>query len=380
MVILGDRRTAAQAVTPEATLVTGQLRARLKQQTDERKSTVAVKTPSANVEVGVGESKVDVDPQKATRLAVYRGAGNITAQRKKIDVAEGFGSKAEEGKAPTPPRPLPTSPSWVDPESLVMVDGSGKGALALGFTAAASETPATFHAQIARDDDFDDLLLDARMGPEAREVRANDLVPGLYRVRVSAVDGDEFEGAFSSVVTIVVASVRWQRHGHATVIDVEPKGLFCSVDSAAYDPVHAALSVESARAHQIRCAVSVAGIGAKVFDVPKDELAPGAPPAAPPTAPRDRVGVELYAALGAQMAGAQMAATGPRGGFGASVAFPTKAASLGVGPPGLLRAHATDDVTLSGVDGSLSARHGASRWASPSRCASDGAAPASCRS
>lgn len=55
------------------------------------------------------------DPKSATRLAVYEGKSALSASGAKVDVQEGFGSKAELGKAPTPPKPLPRAPTWSTP-------------------------------------------------------------------------------------------------------------------------------------------------------------------------------------------------------------------------------------------------------------------------
>ena len=60
--------------------------------------------------LGAGESQVSVDAARSTRLAVYRGAGKLTAKKQTIGVPQGFGSKAEKDSAPTPPRPPQFTP------------------------------------------------------------------------------------------------------------------------------------------------------------------------------------------------------------------------------------------------------------------------------
>src|SRR5262249_22944231 len=121
VIILGDVRAAAsKPAETQTTLVTGDLRAWM---SGARQGSIAnVKTNAANVRVLGGESKVSDDAQKTTRLAVHSGSSTIEAQRRVVEVSRGFGSKAELGKPPTPPRPLPGAPTWTALPVPVTVD------------------------------------------------------------------------------------------------------------------------------------------------------------------------------------------------------------------------------------------------------------------
>ena len=63
------------------------------------------------------------------------------------------------------------------------------------LTGPAELAPATqFHIQIARDAQFNDLLLDTRVPARTLQVDMRQLVPGDYALRVSGIDADDFEG------------------------------------------------------------------------------------------------------------------------------------------------------------------------------------------
>jgi hypothetical protein len=207
IVMLGGSRAAKESPV-ETTLVTGALRARLGELVagaPPRRPTV-VKTDAAEVALGTGEVKVDVDDKKDTRLAVYRGRSTARTRRKAVEVPEGFGSRTEVGKDPGAPQPLPPAPVWTTapPVTLAVAD-VGAFTATYGQSEGAAPVAAAWHVQIARDEGFNDLAVDVKVPVTSHDLQAKALVPGVYRVRVSAIDADAFEGPFGVSTTTSVA-------------------------------------------------------------------------------------------------------------------------------------------------------------------------------
>ncbi len=238
VVILGDaqsraERLGARSSATETTLVTGSLRARLSELAGGSADKPRVATDSGSVEMKSGEAQVSVDEKKTTRLAVYDGASKLTAQRRSVDVKSGFGSKAETGRPPTPPKPLPDAPVWSTPvPGLALAEGEADLALAFGPPASpAGPAAAQWHIQLSRDADFDDLLVDTRVPFATRAIEAKGASVGKYYARASAIDDDQFEGKWSSVASVVVASLAsTPLPGRKTRVEVTPSSVTCALD------------------------------------------------------------------------------------------------------------------------------------------------------
>lgn len=253
VVILGDTQArAARLAATEATLVTGSLRARLAELAG-KGGTPRVTTDSGDVALKAGEAQVSVDEKKTTRLAVYAGESRLTAQKKSVDVADGFGSKAEKGRAPTPPKPLPDAPSWSAPSPGLTLTESEVD-LAFAFAPAAAPTgpaAAEWHLQLARDADFDDLVVDARVPASIRTIEAKGARAGRYFARASAIDDDRFEGKWSTVASAVVASLEGTPlPGGRTRMTVTPAGVACGIDGAERQ---AAFEIDRRTARVVTC-------------------------------------------------------------------------------------------------------------------------------
>ena len=200
IVMLGRGGMHTVTDAPETTLVTGALRARLDELAGGApRKTPVVKTEAAELALGTGEVKVDVDDRKSTRLAVYRGRSAARARHKTVEVAEGFGSRTDPGNEPGAPQPLPPAPQWTTPPpAQLAVKDLGTFTAKYGQAAGATPVAAAWHVQIARDETFNDLMVDVQVPETTRDLQATALVPGVYHVRVSAVDGDAFEGPFGA--------------------------------------------------------------------------------------------------------------------------------------------------------------------------------------
>lgn len=253
VVILGDAKGAARV--GETTLVSGSLRARLGELDGTKKNEQTIATPGAKVKLGVGEAQVHVDAKQTSRLAVYKGNGaSISAQNKTVAVPENFGSKAEKGKAPTPPRPLPGAAQWLTPPP-GLVFGRTAGADFFGDFGPASTGPAiaTWHVQLSKDPDFQDVIVDARLGTATHRLEARAVPAGDYYARVSGIDDDLFEGPFSAVGITHVVPFEVVTRGRDVVLPAAP-GVLCSVDGGAMAQRAAPLALDGSRAHRVRCA------------------------------------------------------------------------------------------------------------------------------
>lgn len=266
VVILGDMRAnAARTQTAgDTTLVTGSLRSKLGQLAGGRPPTIA--TEGAHVTLGKGSAQVSVDEKKSTRVAVYDGQATLSAQKKDVVVPTNFGSKAELGKVPTTPKPLPGAPSWKTPLPTIVLTASPvtevKGAYQRGTT---GDAPAQYHVQIARDAAFLDIVTDASVPESITELDAKNLGAGDYHVRVSAVDADRFEGPFGPTVDLHVvslatpASAAWSQD---VGVGGALAGLTCSIDGAPMAPISGDVRLDRFRAHELKCAKGADATGA----------------------------------------------------------------------------------------------------------------------
>jgi phage tail protein X len=269
VVILGRSAQRLDAgASSETRLERGTLRARLAALSGAAPAaaprTVTVQTPAATAQVGAGTSLLDVDARRTTRLSVHQGASSLRAAGRTVQVNEGFGSRADRGRAPRPPQPLPGAPSWTAALApLVLVDGDARATVRGTYARAATgPAPVVWHVQLARDTSFNDLLVDARVPAAVTNLDAQ-LGPGVYFARVSAVDADGFEGRPGPVATMRVSSVQLDVGGPGRRASVRvSEGTICSMDGSALAPIRAPIELRPLARHTLRCAADEAGTGA----------------------------------------------------------------------------------------------------------------------
>ncbi len=276
VIILGDVQGAARRQAADATLVSGNLQARLGELSGKRPLTVDTQG-GARVTMAKGSALVGVDAAKTTRVAVHAGSATLSASQRAVAVPSGFGSKAEEGKPPTPPRPLPAPPAWQTPPHEVLFTGPddlaevtatfGEGRAREGVAAPV----AAYRVQLARDAKLDDLVTDVIVPKTSTTIDARRLPPGAYYVRVAALDDDKFEGPPGPVAMFVVvkATVTAASLGRAD-LGVSPGDLVtCTADGAAR-----LADVDATLPHTLSCGLDPrrAGTYARGIDVP---TAPG---------------------------------------------------------------------------------------------------------
>jgi hypothetical protein len=261
VVILGSTggRVERRGSAADTTLLRGTLRAHLAELAGGKpRSDVAVRTPAAQVAIGAGEAQVHVDQKRSTRLAVYRGRSGLSAAGKQVEVNAGYGSRADQGKAPTPPAPLPPPPEWVSaPPQLLLMTGAAADLFAQygpGPSLGMKNGPAGYRVQLARDAHFNDLLVDQRVDGAVTALSARNLGEGTYFAQVSAIDADKFEGPVSTVAKITVARVTVvpAENGKRAALSI-PGELACGLDGAPLVPA-TRLPLSPGREHVLRCA------------------------------------------------------------------------------------------------------------------------------
>lgn len=256
---------------------------------------VRLATPGASLrtESGAGELRVSVDEAKTTRLAVYRGRSQLSAKGRSVDVDAGFGSKAELGKAPTPPRPLPDLPAIVEgPTSLLLTLGEPLPLrLRYGAGPRREPPPVRWHRQLGRDAKMNEVMVDETVGAEQTTLSSEPLAAGVYYVRISGIDADQFEGT-ARAFELRVAAVQ---HIAATAdkpaqVTVPPE-LFCGLDDEPLRKHAAPLAVPPERPRTLRCAVREGAAADQIAALPLPYTEPPKP--APKTAPPRPVHLSL---------------------------------------------------------------------------------------
>ncbi len=265
VIILGSTNSSANVSHAQpTTLVTGTLRSHLAALAG--KGGEPIDTAAATVTLGGGEAQVSVDDRKATRLAVYQGKSTLSAQHQKVAVKEGFGSKAERGRVPTPPKPLPPAPQWASPTFAPQLVLGKAAELSAAYHAGTGSGPAaaTWHIQVARDVGFRKIVVDTKVPVSVTNVEAKNLGGEVYYLRVSAIDSDAFEGPYSAVLTaaLFTADASAPDRNHQRSISFAPAGLSCSIDKNAAAPVTAPVLVSSTQPHTIQCALSTPQLSA----------------------------------------------------------------------------------------------------------------------
>lgn len=285
VVIFGDDAAASgrhrrAAGSQEATLLRGTLRANLAELVGPGpappRKPITLTTPAARVELPVhgSEVHVDVDPQSTTRLSVLRGRSQLAAAGQRVQVPAGFGSRANKGSPPTPPRPLPGAPQWTAPLSAVLLSRGGPQSVVLGYRPSGGPPAALWHRQLARDASFNDLIEDSRVPAAELTWTLRELPAGELFVRISAIDEDRFEGPAAPVLKTRVAPVLVSPGGVGELTAVQlPPDLLCGLDG---EPLHPGgrVKLAAARAHTVRCAATTAPEQAAELLIPAADSGP----------------------------------------------------------------------------------------------------------
>lgn len=295
IIILGGTSTRSRTRPEDTTLVTGSLRAHLGALAGKPRP-LALQTPSAQVALEPGEAQVAVDAEQTTRLSVHRGRARLSARSRSVDVPEQHGSKAPRGKPPTPPRPLPAAPIWTTPPPTYVLQQEPAPVIAVyaaGTGLPGAPPPAGWHVQVARDERFNDLVVDTRAPLEVTRLELR-VPPGRYHTRVTAIDDDQFEGGPGQAAPVTIAGVETvpAGPGQRAQLVVSP-GSFCALGEGPLTEVRGPIALSPGRAHTLRCAADASGAGATTLEIPR--AVAGAPLAVARQEPLQRVGDDAVA-------------------------------------------------------------------------------------
>ncbi|MDX1252385.1 MAG: FecR domain-containing protein [Gammaproteobacteria bacterium] len=163
-------------------------------------------TPAIAIGVRGTDFRVSADEHiKTSRSEVLEGAVAAEAAGARLAVPAGFGTLAEAGKPPIPPKALLKAPDLSGTATLLQ-------RLPLRFKWTALEGAAAYRAQVFADPDFQNLLLDGAF--KNNEAKWADLPDGHYFLRVRATDEQGLEGLNA---------------GHAFRLKARPEPPFLSV-------------------------------------------------------------------------------------------------------------------------------------------------------
>ncbi len=164
--------------------------------------------------------------QKRTTVAVFEGKAAVSSGGKTIDVPRHFGTRFEGALPPAPPRPLPPAPSWAEGGTPpVVLAPAGQGLIATGWSAVPKAK--AYRLEVARDADFHDLVVREEVPADVRSFRAEKMPPGSYRVRVRAIDEEEYLGIASPVRSVEIIAAEMRGEGAALqpgVVKANPYG------------------------------------------------------------------------------------------------------------------------------------------------------------
>ena len=152
-----------------------------------------ISTPAAITAVRGTAFRLSSDASQISRTEVSEGLVGVSAGGDEIVVKEGYGMVAEVGKPLAQPVRLLPAPEL---RVTLMADN-----LTLQLSWARLEGAERYRYQLATDEQFNQMMLDQTTADNS--VRANDLQPGPYYLRLRAIDRLGLQGADSSQQIVI---------------------------------------------------------------------------------------------------------------------------------------------------------------------------------
>ncbi len=192
VIIYGPTVSRARQRTTVATLEKGALRTRLAE-LDGKPSKLVVEMPSSQAELSNGSALVTVDDKATTRVSNHDGrAAKLRGRRgRAIAVRAGMGSKAERGKRPTKPKPLPPTPAWEQSPTL-FAGWASAGATIRGRWKPVAEA-VEYRVELSRDSAGTDVIARVVVPANVNAFEAHNMPGGDFYARVASIDADKFE-------------------------------------------------------------------------------------------------------------------------------------------------------------------------------------------
>ncbi|MEZ4339598.1 MAG: FecR domain-containing protein [Sandaracinaceae bacterium] len=219
VVIFGATAGDARRSASEAQLDRGSLRARL---AELRGRSVTVTTPSARAALSGGAAVVSVDETATSRVSNHEGPPAQVSSPDgsgTVRVAPGMGSEVAQGQRPSPPRPLPPAPRWVDGLPTRWV-GTHRRTTVRGEWAPVPDAR-VYRVEITRGERGAGLVAAVEVPSEVTRFEIHGLPPGRYHARVSTIGRDFFESVPSERFTFEILLGRLRGPGEPE--DLEPR-------------------------------------------------------------------------------------------------------------------------------------------------------------
>lgn len=208
LLVIGSDAVHSQLEAESLALADGELRMTLA-------AMRRIRTPGAETRIaapqGPAQGVLSVDGSRLARLSLFDGDAEVRAQHTSVRVPAGHGTRVRDGLAPEPTRRLPLAPA-LDGVSLAALWAPGGAKAQLTWSTA--ERAAEYRVELARNQQFTDLLLDQRTKLTSSEFAG--LEPGRVWARVTSMDEAGLQSRPSAAFVIDVVRLNGQAHDGAT--------------------------------------------------------------------------------------------------------------------------------------------------------------------
>jgi hypothetical protein len=165
----------------------------------QRDSRFEISTPTATSFIRGTEFRVKVEPEGATRLEVLEGRVDFGGEIEQVSVDGNYGSLVTgKGAQPEAPHALPEAPAQLlSPENRQVLEGD---LAAYHFAWSAVPGAVRYHVEVSADAEFKQLVDETWVDGTSAQVQSmdfSDLEPGTYFWRVSSIDSESYESAWS---------------------------------------------------------------------------------------------------------------------------------------------------------------------------------------
>lgn len=186
-----------------------------------RAKDVKVLTESASIDPAKdSDYTARVDEDQTTTLSVFKGQVDFISSGEKITVDEGYMSVAEIDKPPSKPMQLPDAPEIEDipdsktqnengiPTDVITSETFSSSDLTqrLSSQSANNEAIQGVYVQVARDEDFSEMVIDREIKGVTEENIKESLPDGEYWWRAAFVNNQGTKGKFSDPVKLRVST------------------------------------------------------------------------------------------------------------------------------------------------------------------------------
>ncbi|WP_433934613.1 FecR domain-containing protein [Sorangium cellulosum] len=153
------------------------------------------------VDVASGAGRVSASSRDAvvqrrgerTTVAVFDGKADVTSGGLSVVVPKDHGTRFVGRAPPARPRPLPQPPEWASAEvAPIALAPAGLGVLSASWKPAPQA--AGYRVEVARDPEFNDLVVREEVKPDVVSFRAEKMPAGAYFLRVRVIDREEYLG------------------------------------------------------------------------------------------------------------------------------------------------------------------------------------------